>query len=72
MMLNSFVCLLAIFFGKISVEILCTFRNSFLLIYLFLAVLGLRCYVGFSLAAASGDHSLVVVCGLLTGHLLLL
>ena len=69
---QSFVCLLAIFFGKISVEILCTFRNSFLLIYLFLAVLGLRCHAGFSLAAASGDHSLVVVCGLLTGRLLLL
>ena len=31
------------------------FSNSF--IYLFLAVLGLRCHAGFSLAAASGGYS---------------
>ena len=34
--------------------------------YLFLALLGFRCCVGFSLVAASGG-SLVTVCGLLTG-----
>ena len=32
----------------------------------FLAVLGLRCCVGFSLAVENGDNSLVVVRGLLT------
>ena len=61
---QGFVCLLAIFFGKISVEILCTLKkNFFLLIYLLLAVLGLRCHRGFSLVVASG---------LLIGGLLLL
>ena len=35
-------------------------------IYLFLAVLGLQSYVGFSLVAESGGCSLVVVHGLLT------
>ena len=34
-------------------------------IYLFLAVLGLRCCMGFSLVAASRGYSLVTVCGLL-------
>ena len=34
-------------------------------VHLFLAVLRLHCCVGFSLVAASRDHSLVVVCGLL-------
>ena len=34
-------------------------------IYLFLAVLDLRCCAGFSLAAASKAYSPVVVCGLL-------
>ena len=33
--------------------------------YLFLAVLGLHCCVGFSLVVASGDYCLVVVLGLL-------
>ena len=33
--------------------------------YLFLAVLGLRCCVGFSLVAVSASYSLVVVHGLL-------
>ena len=32
-----------------------------LFIYLFLAVLGLQCWVGFSLAAATGGYSLVLV-----------
>ena len=35
-------------------------------IYLFMVVLGLHCCSGFSLAAASGQYSLVVVCRLLT------
>ena len=39
------------------------FQTNF--IYLFLAVLGLCCYVGFSLVAASGVCSQVVVLGLL-------
>ena len=34
-------------------------------IYLFLAVLGLRCCVGFSLVAESGGYSLVMAHGLL-------
>ena len=33
--------------------------------YLFLAVLGLRCYTGFSLIAAREGYSLIVVHGLL-------
>ena len=36
-----------------------------LFIYLFLAVLGLRCCEGFSLVAASGGYSLLAVHGLL-------
>ena len=39
------------------------FLNS--LVYLFLAVLGFRCCVGFSLIVASGGYSLVVVLRLL-------
>ena len=35
-------------------------------ICLFLAVLGLRCYAGIFLAAATGGCSLVAVCGFLT------
>ena len=35
------------------------------LIYLFMAVLDLRCCVGFSLVVASRSYSLVVVCRLL-------
>ena len=35
------------------------------LIYLFLAVLGLRCCVGISPVGASGGHCLIEVCGLL-------
>jgi len=31
-----------------------------------MAVLGLRCCEGFSLVMASGDYSLVAMCGLLT------
>ena len=33
--------------------------------YLFLAVLGLRCCVDFSLVVVSGDYSLIVLYGLL-------
>ena len=36
-------------------------------IYLFVAMPGLRCCMGFSLVAASGGYFLVVVRGLLTG-----
>ena len=36
--------------------------------YLFLAVLGLRCYTGFSLIAASRGFSLVAVRGLLVAE----
>ena len=39
--------------------------NMFHFIYLFLAVLGLHCWAGFSLVAASGSYSLVVVFRLL-------
>ena len=39
------------------------FKKKF--IYLFLAVLGFRCYKGFSLAVVSGGYSWVVVCRLL-------
>ena len=38
------------------------FKN---IVYLFLALLGLCCCVGFSLVVASGGHSLVAVCGFL-------
>ena len=38
---------------------MCIFKNNF--IYLFLAVLGLHCCVGFSLIVASGGHSLATV-----------
>ena len=43
------------------------FKEQFkkLFIYLLLAVLGLRCCLGFSLVAASRGYSLVGVCGLL-------
>ena len=40
----------------------CFFKQNF---YLFLAVLGLFCCVGFSLVAASGGYSLVAVLRLL-------
>ena len=39
--------------------------NMFHFIYLFLAVLGLHCWAGFSLVAASGSFSLVVIFRLL-------
>ena len=39
--------------------------NIFHFIYLFLAVLGLHCWAGFSLIAARGGYSLVVACKLL-------
>ena len=37
-----------------------------MILLIYLALLGLRSCVGFSLAAVSGDYSLVSVCGLLT------
>ena len=37
----------------------------YLITYLFLAVLGLRCRTGFSLVVVSGGYSLAVVCRLL-------
>ena len=39
-----------------------------LFIYLYLAVLGLRCSTGFSLVAVSRGYSIVVVRGLLTAR----
>ena len=41
---------------------ICIFLFNF--IYLFLAVLGLHCYTGFSLVAVSGGYSVVAVCEL--------
>ena len=49
------------FFFKFAVT--CFSFNNF--IYLFLAVLGLRCHVGFSLAVESRGYALVEVHGLL-------
>ena len=41
-------------------------RGQFLkTIYLFLAVLGLHCFVGFSLVVANGDYS---ICGVWASH----
>ena len=44
-----------------------SFKNLIIFIFclLFLTELGLHCFVGFSLVAASGGYSRVVVCGLL-------
>ena len=42
-----------------------TYLNFFLFIYLFWAVLGLHCSMGFSLVSESVGYSLVAVCGLL-------
>ena len=47
------------------------FFKIILFVYLFLAVLGLHCCVGFSLVAARGDYSLVAVCGVLISVVLL-
>ena len=44
--------------------VLFCFSLSFI-IYLFVAVLGLRCHTGISPVLASGAYSLVAVCGLL-------
>ena len=41
------------------------FKFIYLFIYLFLAVLGLRCCMRFSLVTESGSYTLVVVGGLL-------
>ena len=41
------------------------YLNFFLFIYLFWAVLGLHCCMGFSLVSESVGYSLVAVCGLL-------
>ena len=51
---------------RMSICSLCNIILKIILsIYLFLAVLGLYCCTSFSLIAASGDSSLVAVCGLL-------
>ena len=77
MLLSTWVCkylsesLLSVLFdiyaeGELlnCVVVLCLiFKNNF--IYLFLAVLGLRCSVAFFLVVGSRGYSLVVVCGLL-------
>jgi len=42
-----------------------TLFKRILFIYLFLAMVGLHCSAGFSLAAASEGYSVVVVCRLL-------
>ena len=50
-------------------SLLCVNNFIFIKIFflsLFLTVLGLRCHVGFSVAAMSRGYSLVGVCGLLT------
>ena len=47
------------------------FKNNFIYL-LFLAVLGLRCYVGFSLVVESEGYSLAAVCRFLVWGLLLL
>ena len=41
------------------------FKNFYLFVCLFLAVLGLRCHTGFSLVVENGDYSLVAEHGLL-------
>ena len=43
-----------------------SFSPQFLCIYLVLAVLGLCCYLGFSLVVAGRGYSLAVVRGILT------
>ena len=47
-----------------------TYLICIIILFLFLALLGLCCYVGFSLVVVSGGYSLVVVCGVLTVGLL--
>ena len=49
-----------------SVSLFLFFKYYYLNFIYFLAVLGLYCYVGFSLVAASRSYSLLSVCGLLT------
>ena len=58
-----FNVLLTVLVGR---PVLLFFDDDLFFIYLFLAVLGLCCYAGFSLVVASGGCSLVVVHGLLT------
>ena len=48
------------------------FIYTILFVYLFLAELGLCCWVGFSLVVVSGGYSVVVVCRLSTWRLFLL
>ena len=46
-------------------------KKIYIYIYSFLAVLGLRCYMGFSLVAANAGSSLIMMCGraaLVAGH----
>ena len=64
---DSLQVLRALSNGNLQRKICCSFlnilKNNF--IYLFLAMLGLNCWAGFSLVSESGSSSLIVVCGLL-------
>ena len=51
--------------GSVVTLFLILFLKSLLFMYLFLAVLGLGCCLGFSLVAMSAGCSVVAVCGLL-------
>ena len=55
---QGFVCLLAIFFGKISVEILCTLKKIFFFAYLFT----------FGCAGSSLPQGLFSSCGVWASH----
>ena len=48
-------------FFDIDISVPAFFNLCIYSIYLFMAVLGLRCYMGFSLVAANGGSSLVSV-----------
>ena len=62
--LASFWCFwLSPMYGLSAWPISSTFFKTYF--YLFLAALGLRCCMGFSLAAVSGGYFLVAACGLL-------
>ena len=47
--------------GIVLPSLVTLFKIIILFIYLFLAILGLHCFVVFSLVAASGSYSLAVV-----------
>ena len=51
--------------GIVLPSLVTLFKIIILFIYLFLAILGLHCFVVFSLVAASSGYSLAVVHGLL-------